>query len=119
MGLLVIRGLAAGVYVAGGCYALQTLPLADVTMIAAIRPVFISLLSYVFLKESCGLFEVINLLLVFAGITFVIQPPFIFQTSGLDVEYSTHMFYTALALIVTTAVSSILTVVLRYLRTMH
>ena len=35
--------------------------------------VFVTLLSCIFLKEACGLFEIINLVLVLGGITLVIQ----------------------------------------------
>jgi len=118
--LVTIRGLSAGFFVAVRCYALQALPLADVSMILSMKPVFVSLLSCIFLKEPCGLFEIFNLLLAFSGIIFILQPPFIFGSVETDdIEYSSHMFYTALVLIVATAVSSLVTVILRHLRTMH
>lgn len=96
---------------------LRYLPIADVTMIASIRPVCVSLLSCIFLKESCGLFELITLCLVFTGVTLVIQPPFLFGTD--QSEYTPHMLHTALMLIVITAISSAVPIVLRHLRGMH
>ena len=96
---------------------LRYLPIADVTMIASIRPVCVSLLSCIFLKESCGIFELITLCLVFSGVTLVIQPPFLFGTE--QSEYTPHMMHTALMLIVITAISSAVPIVLRHLRGMH
>jgi len=115
--LLVIRAIATGVNVAGRTYATRYLPIADVTMIASIRPVCVSLLSCIFLKESCGIFELITLCLVFSGVTLVIQPPFLFGTD--QSEYTPHMMHTALMLIVITAISSAVPIVLRHLRGMH
>ena len=86
-------------------------------MIASIRPVCVSLLSCIFLKESCGIFELITLCLVFSGVTLVIQPPFLFGTE--QSEYTPHMMHTALMLIVITAISSAVPIVLRHLRGMH
>ena len=86
-------------------------------MIASIRPVCVSLLSCIFLKESCGIFELITLCLVFSGVTLVIQPPFLFGTD--QSEYTPHMMHTALMLIVITAISSAVPIVLRHLRGMH
>lgn len=115
--LLVLRAIATGLNVAGRTYAVRYLPIADVTMIASIRPVCVSLLSCIFLKEACGIFEMITLCLVFTGVTLVIQPPFIFGTE--HSEYTPHMMYTALMLIIITAISSAVPIVLRHLRRMH
>ena len=86
-------------------------------MIASIRPVCVSLLSCIFLKEACGLFELFTLCLVFTGVTLVIQPPFLFGTD--QSEYTPHMMHTALMLITITAISSAVPIVLRHLRGMH
>ena len=95
--LLVVRGIAVGTQMAVQFYAVKLLPLADFTMINCIKPAFVTLLSCIFLKEPCGLFEVFNLILVFAGLTFVIQPQFIFGRGG--VEYTPDMMYAMLALV--------------------
>ena len=115
--LLVVRGIAVGTQMAVQFYAVKLLPLADFTMINCIKPAFVTLLSCVFLKEACGLFEVFNLVLVFAGITFVIQPQFIFGTR--EVEYTPEMVYAAVALVGSTILGSLITIILRHLRKMH
>ena len=54
--------------------------------------VFVTLLSCLFLKEACGLFEIFNLLLVLGGITLVIQPPFIFGKGEVNIKYKYNTF---------------------------
>ena len=115
--LLLVRGLVAGLFVGARCYAVRYLPLADATMLLSVKPAFVTLLSCIFLKEACGVFEMLNLLLVFTGITLVIQPPFIFGSG--DTEYTSHMMYTALMMVAVTALSSVVTIILRHLRHMH
>ena len=115
--MLVLRGIIAGLAIAVSAYAIRLLPLVDVSMILAIKPVFVTLLSCIFLKEACGVYEMFNLILVLGGITLVLQPPFIFTTS--EAAYTPHMFYTALVLVAVTALSSSIFVILRHLRHLH
>lgn len=115
--IILARGLTAGVQVCVRTYAVKVLPLADYTMICSINPVFVTLLSCIFLKEACGLFEMFNLVLVLTGITLVIQPPFLFGSS--EEEYTSEMVYMALGLVAVTAVGSIIPIILRHLRAMH
>ena len=115
--LLVVRGVAVGTQMAVQFYAVKLLPFADFTMINCIKPAFVTLLSCIFLKEPCGIFEVFNLILVFAGITFVIQPQFIFGIR--EVEYTPEMVYAVLALVGSTILGSLITIILRHLRKMH
>ena len=115
--LLLLRGVTYGICFIGHFYAIRYLPIADVAMITSIKPVVITLLSCIFLKEPCGLFEIGNLALVISGIFLVVQPPFFFGPSGQ--EYSTHMFYTSMALLTTQCLAAVTTIVVRYLRDMH
>ena len=115
--LLLLRGAATGLSFMGHFYAVRYLPIADVAMITSIKPISITLLSCLLLNEPCGLFEIANLLLVLSGIVLVVQPPVIFSSS--DVEYTPHMFYTALGLLATQCLAATTTIILRYLRDMH
>ena len=115
--LLIGRGLIVGTQMAVQFYAVKLLPLADFTMISCIKPAFVTLLSCIFLKEACGIFEIFNLVLVLAGITFVIQPQFIFGAR--EVEYTPEMVYAVLALVGATLLGSLITIILRHLRKMH
>ena len=115
--LVAIRGIAAGLLFMGHFYAVRYLPMADVMMISSVKPVFVTLLSCIFLKEACGLFEMLNLLLVISGIFLVVQPSLIFGSSAQ--EYTSHMLYTALGLVCANALGGCVSVILRYLRDMH
>ena len=115
--LLLLRGAATGLSFMGHFYAVRYLPIADVAMITSIKPVSITLLSCLLLNEPCGLFEIVNLALVLSGIFLVVQPPFIFESS--EMEYTPHMFYTALGLLATQCLAATTTIILRYLRDMH
>ena len=86
-------------------------------MISSIKPVFSTLLACIFLRESCGLFEMVNLVLVVTGIGLVVQPSFIFgQTNS---QYDQQMFYAAVGLCVAQGLGSSVTVILRHLRDIH
>ena len=82
MWLLALRGLADGVNLMMQFYALKVLPLGDVTMMSCIKVnchnltnsyttpccfgqiAFVNLFSCIFLKEPCGIPEIISILLV-------------------------------------------------------
>ena len=83
--LVVARGIFAGLQLMGHFYAIKYLPISDITMISSIKPVFSTLLACIFLKESCGPLEILNLVLVVSGIALVVQPDFIFgETESQD-----------------------------------
>ena len=115
--LVCIRGIAAGFHLMVHFYAVRYLPISDVTMISSIKPVTNTLLACIFLKEACGIFEVLNLILVTSGIFLVVQPSAVFGDTGQ--QYDDHMMYTAIALFITNAVSGVIGVIIRYLRDMH
>ena len=115
--LVVIRGLAAGFQLGTHFYSIRYLPLSDVMMISSIKPVFNTILSCIFLKEACGVFEIFNLILTLSGIFLVVQPSFVFGDTGQ--QYDDHMMYTALALFVASAFAGVISVILRYLRSVH
>ena len=73
-----MRNTRAGLQLMGHFYAIKYLPISDITMISSIKPVFSTLLACIFLKESCGVLEILNLVLVVSGICLVVQPDFIF-----------------------------------------
>ena len=109
--------MSVGILLMAHFYAVRYLPLADVMMISSIKPVFITLLSCIFLKEACGLLEILNLILVISGIFLVVQPSIVFGST--DQEYSSHMMYTAIGLMVANAIGGVISVIIRYLKDMH
>jgi drug/metabolite transporter (DMT)-like permease len=116
--LLLVRGIAAGLQGAVMYYAVKILPLADYTMLLSLKSVFVTLLSCVFLKESCGIFEIANLVLILTGVTLVIQPPFLFGVGETE-EYSGEMVLAAAALTAAVGLGSTIPVILRRLRHLH
>ena len=115
--LVIARGLSAGLQLMGHYYAIKYLPISDITMISSIKPVCSTLLACIFLRESCGLFEVLNLVLVVTGIGLVVQPSFIFGQT--DSQYDQQMFYAAVGLCVAQVLGSSVAVILRHLRDIH
>ena len=65
--LFTLRAVCMTVLLCGYFYAVRYLPLADVMMISSIKPVCTTLLSCIFLKEACGVTEILNLLLTVSG----------------------------------------------------
>jgi len=110
------RSLIDGIHLMVHFKALQILPLGDVTMIGAVRVVFINLFSCVFLKEPCGVFEVFNIILVISGIVLVVQPPVIF---GGDSPYTDQMLIMAVVYITSCSFSALCFIIARYLKTVH
>ena len=115
--LILARGFCAGLQLVGHYYAIKHLPISDITMISSIKPVCSTLLACIFLRESCGLFEVLNLVLVVTGIGLVVQPSFIFGQT--DSQYDQQMFYAAVGLCVAQVLGSSVAVILRHLRDIH
>ena len=86
-------------------------------MISAIKPGIVTLLSCIFLKESCGAVEVLNLLLTLTGIFLVVQPSVVFGESSPG--YTNHMTYTAIGLLLANILGSCINVIIRYMRHVH
>ena len=61
-------------------------------MIAATAPLFTIFYARVFLKESVSVLDLMNLVLVFAGVVFIVKPPFLFGSSDGYNEDSTTLY---------------------------
>lgn len=86
-------------------------------MINCVRPVVITILARIFLKETFGLFEVINIAFSLIGVIFVMQPPFIFgnQVTSEHSQAQGH-FYVTLVVFGGTVAVSIASVAMRALK---
>ena len=115
--LLIFQGVIGGLNSMAHYYAVTVLPLGDVMMISAVKLVFITFFSCIFLKEACGMFEILNISLTVGGILLVVKPPFIFGDS--NQEYTTHMFHTAMILMASNAMVSLTAIISRQLRDTH
>ncbi|XP_066587381.1 solute carrier family 35 member G1-like isoform X2 [Prorops nasuta] len=77
--LLHLQGLVGGMTLALLYYSFRKLPIGDATTIIFSSPVIVIALSFILLKEPCGLLRIVVVCALFAGVVFVSRPPFIFQ----------------------------------------
>eukprot|EP00094_Tigriopus_californicus_P007511 TCALIF_07231-PA protein Name:"Similar to SLC35G1 Solute carrier family 35 member G1 (Homo sapiens)" AED:0.22 eAED:0.23 QI:0/0/0/0.66/1/1/3/0/777 len=77
-GLMLLQGLMGGVMVIMSLISIMMIPLGDALTFIFSSPVFTCICSRIFLKHRLGLWKVIFIGLLILGITFVVQPPFIF-----------------------------------------
>lgn len=59
-------------------YAFRHMPLADASVIVFSVPVFVSIFARIFLKEPCGIFNVITVCLTLIGVVLITRPPLLF-----------------------------------------
>ncbi|XP_064630637.1 solute carrier family 35 member G1-like [Lineus longissimus] len=64
-------------------FSLHNMPLGDATVIYMTSPVFVGVLAFFILKESCGIFEIISTMIMLVAVVFIAQPPFIFGAKAL------------------------------------
>ncbi|CAG2175509.1 unnamed protein product, partial [Oppiella nova] len=62
--------------------AFRYLPIADASVIIFSVPVFVSLFACIFLKESCGIFQTITVMLTMLGLSLTTKLPIIFGSDG-------------------------------------
>ncbi|XP_055641854.1 solute carrier family 35 member G1 [Toxorhynchites rutilus septentrionalis] len=69
-------------------YAFRHMPLADASVIIFSTPVFVAIFARLFLRETCGMFNVITIILTLIGVVLITRPPFLFEDSvhNLDEE---------------------------------
>ena len=75
---LCVGGVSAAGEIALHYYAMQLMPYADVSAIIFSGFVLVMFFAWVFLRESCGAFEIIVTLITIAGIVLVAHPEAIF-----------------------------------------
>ncbi|XP_001849093.2 solute carrier family 35 member G1 [Culex quinquefasciatus] len=59
-------------------YAFRHMPLADASVIIFSTPVFVALFARLFLRESCGMFNVITIVLTLIGVVLISRPSTLF-----------------------------------------
>lgn len=67
-------------------YAFRHMPLADASVIVFSVPVFVSIFARIFLKEPCGIFNVISIVLTLIGVMLITRPPLIFGSVGINLS---------------------------------
>lgn len=62
-------------------YAFRHMALADASVIIFSTPVFVAIFARLFLKEPCGIFNAITIVLTLIGVVLITRPPIIFGDS--------------------------------------
>ena len=98
-------------------YAFQRLPLGDIAMIRSSSTLFACIHGRIFLKEPIEKINVVNVVIVLAGIVLMVQPPIIFGSSE-DLIYHTdpQALYVALACLIAAFIEPLKNVVIRRLK---
>ena len=73
------QGLVGGMTLSLLYYSFRELPLGDATTIIFSSPVIVIALSFLFLKEPCGVLRILVVCTLLTGVVLVAKPPFLFQ----------------------------------------
>lgn len=76
--ILVLRSFVGATGLMLSFYAFRHMPLADASVIVFSVPVFVCIFAYIFLKEPCGVFNIITIVLSLIGVILIKRPTFIF-----------------------------------------
>ncbi|KAE8590745.1 hypothetical protein XENTR_v10018184 [Xenopus tropicalis] len=92
-------------------YAVQSMPLADATVITFSSPAFTCIFACIFLKERCTIWDIVFMLFTITGVVLIARPPFLFGSldGSLEYNYTDHLKGTIAA--ISSAVGASLTLV--------
>ncbi|XP_051168938.1 solute carrier family 35 member G1 [Leptopilina boulardi] len=76
--MLILRSFVGTTGLMLSFYAFRHMPLADASVVVFSVPVFVAIFARIFLKEPCGLFNVITVCLTLIGVVLITRPPLIF-----------------------------------------
>lgn len=80
-GLLQLQGVVGALTLVLLFFSFRRLPLGDATTIIFSSPVFVLILSFLFLREPCGFFRTLVVCMLLTGVVLISKPPFLFQVS--------------------------------------
>ncbi|XP_045770222.1 solute carrier family 35 member G1 [Maniola jurtina] len=117
--LLVLRSIVGTVGLMLSFYAFRNMPLADASVIVFSVPVFVALFARVFLKEPCGIWNTVSIVLTLVGVILITHPPFIFGESESVGNPNYNSLRGAIAAFVSTIFGANAYVLLRVLKGLH
>ncbi|CAK1541506.1 unnamed protein product [Leptosia nina] len=117
--LLILRSIVGTVGLMLSFYAFRNMPLADASVIVFSVPVFVALFARVFLKEPCGVWNTISIVLTLVGVILITHPPFIFGKEEVVVNQNYNSLWGAVAAFVSTIFGANAYVLLRVLKGLH
>lgn len=77
--IILLRGFVGTTGLMLSFYAFRHMPLADASVIIFSTPVFVAIFAKVFLKESCGMFNVFTIILTLFGVVLITRPSIFFE----------------------------------------
>ncbi|XP_035742223.1 solute carrier family 35 member G1-like [Vespa mandarinia] len=77
--LIHLQGFVGGMTLLLLYYSFRKLPLGDATTIIFSSPIIVIALSFLLLKEPCGLLRIVVVCVLFTGVILVARPPLLFQ----------------------------------------
>lgn len=118
--LLVLRSLVGTLGLVLSFYAFRLMPLADASIIVFSVPVFVAFFARIFLKEPCGIWNTISIILTLIGVVLITRPPFLFSSDPImDHELNYNTLKGAIAAFVSTIFGANAYVLLRLLKELH
>ena len=115
---LFIRGCFGGTGSIIHFYGIKHMPQGDVAMLTAGSPALTAILAYFILKEKIIPLDVLNVLLVLAGMLLIAKPPFIFGNSK-EYEEDSQYAIAAIAVSCLAVIQANVFFVLRLLKEVH
>lgn len=121
--MLILRSFVGTTGLMLSFYAFRHMPLADASVVVFSVPVFVAIFARLFLKEPCGLFNVLTVSLTLVGVVLITRPPFIFGPSipafALDDRPTSNDLWAAVAAFSATLFGANAYVLLRALKGLH
>lgn len=119
--MLLLRSLTGTAALMLSFYAFRHMPLADASVIVFSVPVFTAIFARMFLREPCGFFNIISVLLTLVGVVLITRPPAIFgaTVSALGEDNETSDIWGAVAAFSATLFGANAYVLLRALKGIH
>ncbi|KAK6636552.1 hypothetical protein RUM43_010214 [Polyplax serrata] len=77
--MLILRSFVGTTGLMLSFYAFRNMPLADANVIVFSVPVFVAIFARLFLKEPCGMFNVVTVILTLIGVVLITRPPILFN----------------------------------------
>lgn len=77
--MLILRSFVGTTGLMLSFYAFRNMPLADANVIVFSVPVFVAIFARLFLKEPCGMFNVVTVVLTLIGVVLITRPPILFN----------------------------------------
>ena len=115
---LFIRGCLGGTGSIIHFYGMKHMPQGDVAMLTAGSPALTAIFAYFILKEKIIPLDILNVLLVLAGMLLIAKPPFLFGNSK-EYEEDSHYAVAAIAVSCLAVIQANVFFVLRLLKEVH